>query len=154
MVIYLVFQFVIFGSVKNNVYKTFAQKKMDDTANHWKNVFKIMTILHNLVPVYRFYDHLCLLRSIRFVKYLFPAKIWFVKTSSRTVKYESQVAELNPDFRLLKADLEENIYWKFQEFSIFLTLVFRFMKMGKIAQKLSVWLFFKFLLPFLMSKMK
>ena len=134
--------------------KLLLKKKMDDTGNHWKNVFKIMTILHNLVLVYRFYDHLCLLRSIRFVKYLFPAKIWFVKTSSRTVKYESQVAELNPDFRLLKADLEENIYGKFQEFSIFLTLVFRFMKMGKIAQKWSVWLFFKFLLPFLMSKMK
>ena len=32
----LSFQYVIFGSVKNDVYKTFAQwKEMDDTENCW-----------------------------------------------------------------------------------------------------------------------
>ena len=29
--------------------------------------------------------------SIRFVKYVFSAKIWFMKTSTRIMKYESRV---------------------------------------------------------------
>ena len=30
------------------------------------------------------------------MKHLFCVKIWFVKTSARIVKYESQVVKLNP----------------------------------------------------------
>ena len=38
---------------------------------------------------------LCSVHSIRFVKYVFFAKIWFVKTSTGIVKYESRVVKLN-----------------------------------------------------------
>ena len=57
-------------------------------------------------------------------------------------------SNLRVDTTIEKADLEENICWKFQEFSMFLTLVSRPMKVGKIAQKMSFWLFLKFLLLF------
>ena len=36
---------------------------------------------------------------------VFPAKIWFVKTSTRIVKHESQVVKLNPGFL--------NVYFQF-----------------------------------------
>ena len=39
--------------------------------------------------------------SIWFVKYVFLAKTWFVKTSTRIVKYESRVVKSNP-VRILK----------------------------------------------------
>ena len=39
---------------------------------------------------------LCSVHSIRFVKYVFSAKIYFVKTSTRIVKHESRVVKSNP----------------------------------------------------------
>ena len=39
---------------------------------------------------------LCSVHSIWFVKYLFSAKIWFVKSSTRIMKCKSQVIKLNP----------------------------------------------------------
>ena len=39
---------------------------------------------------------LCSVSSIWFVKYVFFAKIWFLKTSTRIVKYESRVVKANP----------------------------------------------------------
>ena len=33
------------------------------------------------------------------MKYVFFAKIWFVKTSTRIVKYDSRVVKLNPVFK-------------------------------------------------------
>ena len=39
---------------------------------------------------------LCSLHSMRFMKYVFSAKIWFVKTSTRVVKYELEVIKSNP----------------------------------------------------------
>ena len=41
---------------------------------------------------------LCSVYSIWFMKYVFFAKIWFVKTSIKIVKYESRVVKSNPDF--------------------------------------------------------
>ena len=38
----------------------------------------------------------CSVHSIRFVKYVSFAKIWFMKTSTRIVKYESRVVKSNP----------------------------------------------------------
>ena len=38
---------------------------------------------------------LCSVSSIWFVKYVFFAKIWFLKTSTRIVKYESRVVKAN-----------------------------------------------------------
>ena len=40
----------------------------------------------------------CSVHSVRFMKFVFCAKIWFVKTSTRIVKYESHVATSNPGF--------------------------------------------------------
>ena len=34
--------------------------------------------------------------STQFVKYVFSDEIWFVKTSTRIVKYKSQVVKLSP----------------------------------------------------------
>ena len=58
-----------------------------------KNVFKIMTMPNNWVG----HDHnlaFCSFYTIREI--VFSAKIWFVKTSTRVVKYESQVVKSNP----------------------------------------------------------
>ena len=38
----------------------------------------------------------CSVHSIRFVKNAFSTKLWFVKTSTRIVKYESRVVKSNP----------------------------------------------------------
>ena len=39
---------------------------------------------------------LCSVHSIRFVKYDFFTKIWFVKTANRIVKYGSRIVKSNP----------------------------------------------------------
>ena len=39
---------------------------------------------------------LCSLHSKQFVKFVISAKIWFMKTSIRPVKYEPRVVKLNP----------------------------------------------------------
>ena len=46
---------------------------------------------------------LCSVHSLWFVKYVFSAKIWFMKVSPRIVKYESLVTKSNPE-RLKKND--------------------------------------------------
>ena len=60
-----------------------------------------------------------LFHSLWFAKYLIFAKIWFVKTSIRIVKYESQVAKSNPgkvfwesDFRFQPQDHVEQLQAK------------------------------------------
>ena len=40
----------------------------------------------------------CSVHFIRFKKYAFSAKIWFVKTSTRIAKYESWVVKSNPAY--------------------------------------------------------
>ena len=45
---------------------------------------------------------LCSDHSIWFVKYVFYDKIWFIKTSARMLKFESQVVKSNPEFFILK----------------------------------------------------
>ena len=39
---------------------------------------------------------LCFVHTVWFVKYVFFAKIWFVETSVRIVKYESRIVKSNP----------------------------------------------------------
>ena len=57
---------------------------------------------------------LCSVHSIWFVKYVFSAKIWFVKTLTRIVKYESRVVKSNPT----KDDLNCRIWYVgFSKFS-------------------------------------
>ena len=40
--------------------------------------------------------------STRFMKYEFSVEMWFVKTSARIVKYESQVFKSNPGYIMLQ----------------------------------------------------
>ena len=40
---------------------------------------------------------LCSVHSIRLVEYMFSAKMWFVKISSKIAKDESRVAKSNPE---------------------------------------------------------
>ena len=39
---------------------------------------------------------LCSVHDLLFVKYVFTAKIWFMKTSTGIMKYESGVVKSNP----------------------------------------------------------
>ena len=70
-----------------------------------KNVFEIISLSNNLALTCRFTTIiLCSVHSIWFLKYIFSAKIWFVKTSTRIVIYESRVVKSNPvlmDFMFL-----------------------------------------------------
>ena len=91
-------QFVIFSTIKYDVYKT--QKRMKLVIVD-KNIFKIMTLPNNfcdLVLISSFKTIiLCCVHSIWFVKYMFSAEIWFVKTLSWIMKYESQLLKSNLD---------------------------------------------------------
>ena len=61
-----------------------------------KNVSEIMTMPNNLILAWRFKTIiLCFFHSVRLMKYVFYAKIWFMKTSTRIVKSESQVVKSN-----------------------------------------------------------
>ena len=55
------------------------------------NVFKVLTLSNNLVII-------CVLLTLHdlWKMCVFSAKIWFVKTLTRIVKYESQVIKSNP----------------------------------------------------------
>ena len=62
-----------------------------------KNVFEIMAMSNNWYLLAGFKTIIfCFVHSIRFVKYVLSAKIWFVKALTRIVKYESRVVKLNP----------------------------------------------------------
>ena len=64
-----------------------------------KNVVKIIKLSNNLVLVCSFKTIVLFsVLSIQFMKYVFSAKIWFVKTSTRIVKYESRVAKSNAEY--------------------------------------------------------
>ena len=62
------------------------------------NVSEIMTSLNNLVLKCRFSYHNSRFYSVYMIRemYMFFAKIWFVKTSTRLVKYKSRVVKSNP----------------------------------------------------------
>ena len=63
-----------------------------------KSVSKIMTLPNNLVLICRFQAIILhSVHSIWFVKYKFSAKLWFMKTSTRILKFESWVIKLIPD---------------------------------------------------------
>ena len=55
---------------------------------------------------------LCSVHSLWFVKYMFSAKIWFMKTSTRIVKYKSQVIKSNPAYnRNIYKQRHSSIWW-------------------------------------------
>ena len=54
-----------------------------------KSVFEIMALPNNFVV--NLVPESCVLLTVRILKYVFPTKIWFVKTSTRIMKYESQI---------------------------------------------------------------
>ena len=62
-----------------------------------KNAFKVITFPDNLVLITGFkMIILCSVHSIWFVKFVFSAKKWFVKTKTQIMKYESRVFKSNP----------------------------------------------------------
>ena len=65
-----------------------------------KNIFKAIALPNNLLifACFKAIIILCSVHSIWFVKLVFSAKIWFVKTLTRIMRYQSQVAKLNPDY--------------------------------------------------------
>ena len=90
----LAFVIFIYKSVRNYVHKTFAQWR---NRWCWKSVIRMFQeIWHCEIFWYcRFQNHILVI-SLWFVKYEFSTKIWFVKTSTWIVKYESRVVKLNP----------------------------------------------------------
>ena len=54
-----------------------------------KNVFKTMAMPNNLILISRFQDNNVVFCSFYMIREnVFSAKIWFVKTSTRVMKYE------------------------------------------------------------------
>ena len=75
----------------------FASKKiLLNTLLNSKNLFEIMTLADNLVLIYRFQDHNLVLCSLNTFCDFFFAKIWFVETSTRVMKYELRTLMSNP----------------------------------------------------------
>ena len=62
-----------------------------------KNVFEVITY-QVICYLFAAFKNIILssVHSIIFMKYVFAAKIWFMKTSARIVKYESQAVKSNP----------------------------------------------------------
>ena len=60
------FQFVILGSVKNDVNKTFEPWTILEIVD--KNGFKIMTLQNNLVLICRFSDHNLMFCSLNMIR--------------------------------------------------------------------------------------
>ena len=87
-----------FSYIKSDVYKTFAWER---NGWLWKSSIRMFSKLWQCQTVWYLFASfktiiLCSLHSMRFMKYVFSAKIWFVKTSTRVVKYELEVIKSNP----------------------------------------------------------
>ena len=91
------YHFVVFGSIKD-VYKTFALYRIW----WWRklSIKMFSKLCHCRIILYLFAGFkiiiLCSVHPKWFMKFVFSAKMWFMKTSTRIVNYESQVAKLNP----------------------------------------------------------
>ena len=67
----------------------------------WKSAIRMfLKKIHCQITLYLFAGFktifLCSVYTLWFMKYVFTAKIWFVKTSTRIVKYESGVVKSDP----------------------------------------------------------
>ena len=88
------FQFVIFDSVKkclqnfNSIKKWMMVQIVDKNLWHYGIIRYLFAGFKTIT--------LCSVYSIRFVKHAFSTKIWFVKTSTRIMKYKSWVIKSNP----------------------------------------------------------
>ena len=95
-------QFVIYRSVKNYVHKIFAQQR-----NRWCWKSAIRTLLEiccqTIWCLFAGFKNIFLwsAHSLWFMKFVFSAKIWFMKTSTWIVKYKSRVIKSNPAVLLL-----------------------------------------------------
>ena len=101
------FQFVIFDSVKkclqnfNSIKKWMMVQIVDKNLWHYGIIrylfagFKTITLCSENLQTGFMTITLCSVYSIRFVKHAFSTKIWFVKTSTRIMKYKSWVIKLN-----------------------------------------------------------
>ena len=70
--------------------KLLLDKEIDDAVNcHWRIVWYLFAGFKIMI--------LCSGHPIWFMNYVFSVKIWFVKNSTRIVKYESQIVKSNPD---------------------------------------------------------
>ena len=66
----------------------------------WSLIGIFLKLWHYQISLYLFEGFqtiiMCSVHLMWIVKYVFSAKIWFAKMSTRIVKYESQVVKLNP----------------------------------------------------------
>ena len=89
---------VIFGSVKMMFRRLLLGKEMKWCQKSSIRMFS--KLWHYRIIWYLFAGFktviLCSVHSIWFVKYVLAAKMWFVKTSFRIMKYESQDVKSNP----------------------------------------------------------
>ena len=70
---------------------------------YWKSlIWMFLKLWHCQIISYLFASFktiiLCSVHSVWFMKYVFSAKIWFVKTSTRIVKCESRVVKSDPEY--------------------------------------------------------
>ena len=63
---------------------------MDMELGHYLKIWYLFTGFKTMI--------FCSVGSMWFMKYKFSAKIWFVETSTRIVKYESQVIKSSPGY--------------------------------------------------------
>ena len=91
----LIFSICYFWLGENDVYKTFTQIENDHRQEYFQ-IYDIAIIIWYLVESFGTIT-LCSVRSLRFADYMLSAKIWFAKTSTRIVKYESRIDKSNSD---------------------------------------------------------
>ena len=89
----------IYGSVKNDVYKKFAWQR---NGWYWKSAIRTLLKLWHCQIIWDLFAGfktiiLYSFHCILIAKYIFTAKVCFVKTVARIVKYESWVAKSIPD---------------------------------------------------------
>ena len=76
--------------------KLLLDKEVNDAGNIDKNVFEIMTLLNDLVLSFWFKDQNLVFFSVWFIKNVFSAKIWILKTLLIIVKYKLQIVKTSP----------------------------------------------------------
>ena len=117
-------QFIIFGSIKKRFLQNFCLIKklmMLEIINN--NVFEIITLPNNLIRICRLkIVILCSVFSVWFVKYLFSAKMWFLKPQLElwNTNHESLNRTLQPILRRHKILIKTFYHLFFDAPTIFL----------------------------------
>ena len=104
---------------ENDVNKTFTGQR---NGWFWKFLIRVfLKLWYCWIIWYLFASFniiLCSIHFIWFVKYMFPAKIWFAKTSTIIVKYESRVVKSNPVLVVKKCIMVGDILYIWSTFNI------------------------------------